>query len=199
MLGIKKHVLEPTNSLVITANLKPSESRDAMIDALLLLKTPIRQSPQVVVRVDKAPVFKSLTHRTSNQLEDNGIKLELGDDENKNSNCVVDKVIQELELEIKKICPHELPISHGLLAKSVTVLNNRIRNQGLSASQVHFSRDNNSGKNLVLDDEYLREDKVAKKTQMNKKKENTLDNVENDQPSPQPGDIVYIKPSGNKC
>ena len=73
-----------------TATLIPSESRDAMIDALLLLTTPIRHSPQIVVRVDKAPVFKSLTQRTSNQLEDNGIKLELGEDANKNSNCVVD-------------------------------------------------------------------------------------------------------------
>ena len=99
-----------------------------MTEAIVQVVTPIRHAHSVIVRTDKAPALKSLADKTTGQLAENGIKLILGDDINKNSNCCVDKKIQELELELKKIVQAGSQLRTGDLSKAVTVLNSRIRN-----------------------------------------------------------------------
>lgn len=42
------------------------------------------------------------------------------------------------------------------------MLNNRVRNQGLSAAQLHFYRDTITGRNLHLNDKNLIDDKIQK-------------------------------------
>ena len=123
-----------------------------MVRGILSLVTPIRHCSSLLVRVDRAPALKSLAENTNEELESNGIYLDVGEHYNKNSNASVDKKIQELEAEIRRLCPSENKISSGLLSQAVTNLNNRVRNQGLSSSQIHFSRDTNLGQNLFLDD-----------------------------------------------
>ena len=66
-------------------------------------------------------------------------------------------VIQELEFEIKKLAPNGEQISPSQLAEATLTLNGRIRNQNLSASKFHFSRDLLQNENLPLDDETLQE------------------------------------------
>ena len=146
-----------------TVMLLMSEKREDMIEGILALTTPIRHSNKIVVRVDRAPALKSLAENKNEELSRNGIKLDLGESMNKNSNCSVDRKIQELELEIKKLCPKETPISTGLLCQAVTNLNDRVRNQGLSSSQIHFSRDTIIGENLVLDDNEIMHDKIQRR------------------------------------
>jgi hypothetical protein len=70
-----------------------------------------------------------------------GITIQIPDDaSNKNANCHIDKVIQELELELKKILPGaKLGPAH--LAKATLILNSRIWKSGLLSSEMHFSRD----------------------------------------------------------
>ena len=140
-----------------------SEKKEDTVQAILSLVTPIRHCDSVLVRVDRAPALRSLANNPDDQLSRNGIKLELGESLNKNSNCSIDKKIRELESEIVRLCPKETPITTGLLCQAVTNLNNRVRNQGLSAAQIHFSRDTIIGENLVLDDEELMEDKISKR------------------------------------
>ena len=111
-----------------------------------------------VVRVDRAPALRSLAMNNDEELTRNGIELDLGENINENCNCLIDKKIQELGLEIKKLCPKETPISTGLLCQAVTNLNDRIRNQGLSSSQIHFSREN-----MILDDDQMMEDKIQRR------------------------------------
>lgn len=167
---------------------------------LLAIVTPIRHSATVKVRVDKAPSFKSLATRNHTDLMDNNIELILADDENKNSNCVVDKIIQELEVEIRKLVLKEIPISPGTLAKAVDILNNRIRGQGLTSSQIHFSRDSITGTNLFLNDENLISSKAMKR------KENNISSAKSKAPAGKPppdlqvkkGDFVYVTGSGSK-
>ena len=53
--------------------------------------------------------------------------------------------------------------STSILSQAVTNINNRIRNQGLTSAQIHFSRDTTLGKNLPLDDNKLMENKLEKK------------------------------------
>ena len=115
------------------------------------------------MRVDSAPALKSLQKNGHGDLLENGIKLVLGDDMNKNSNCCVDKKIQELQEEIKKLQQAESKITFATLSRVVTNLNTRIRNQGLSASQIQFSRDSVTGENLNLDDKKLMTKKLEKR------------------------------------
>ena len=80
-------------------------------------------------------------------MHDNGILLELGYDCNKNSNAIVDKIIQELESEFKRIAPESEQLSPARLGHAITLLNTRIRSQGMTASELH--------KNVVLEAPFL--------------------------------------------
>ena len=183
-----------------TACILDTEQREDMVKGILSLATPIRHCATVQIRVDRAPALKSLANNPDQQLQTNGIILDLGDHLNKNSNCSVDKKIQELENEIKRLCPKETKITSGLLSQAVTNLNNRIRNQGLSASQIHFSRDTNIGTNLHLDDTKLIEDKLQKRRDNHDisaqskapgAKKHTQSNIV-------PGQIVFARNDGTK-
>ena len=93
-------------SLFTTAILIEDEKRERLEQSLVRLITPIRNASTVIARVDNAPAFKSLSKSASETLEQNKIKIELGHHANKNSNAVVDKIIQELENELIKIAPN---------------------------------------------------------------------------------------------
>ena len=174
----------------VTACLTPSENREDMIQSLLSVITPVRHSSRVQVRTDRAKALCSLADRPDPQLADNGIHLDLGDHGNKNSNAAVDKMIQELEAELRRLSPEGQKITAGILSQAVTSLNSRVRGHGYTASQVHFSRDANTGTNLAIKDEKLwrmREERKAKAAPP-------------PPPSPQlkPGRTVYLKGDGSK-
>ena len=147
----------------MTACILINEQCEEMVKGLIQTTTPIRHSPEVIVRVDSAPALKSLEKTGHRDLAENGIKLVLGDAMNKNSNCNIDKKMQELQQELRRLCPTDRKITVSTLSRAVTNLNARIRNQGLTSSQIQFSRDTVSGENLNIDDEKLRTDKSEKK------------------------------------
>ena len=183
-----------------SACLLSNEQKEEMVRGLILLITPVRHSPEITVRVDSASALKALQKSGHSDLLENGIKLVLGDDMNKNSNCCVDKKIQELEMEIKRLCQSESKITLATLSRAVTNLNSRIRNQGLTASQIHFSRDSITGENLNLNDEKLMEDKLEKRNA------NHLQSARSKAPKGKiaggddynPGDIAYVMNQGTK-
>lgn len=182
----------------ITAALIDSESREDLIKAVITTVTPIRHSARVRLRTDRATAFKSLADRPDQQLTDNGIDVELGDHGNKNSNCSVDKEIRMLEEELKKLVPEGTKITAGQLAMAVTTLNDRIRGHGLSASQVHFSRDQHTGKNLSLEDRSLQEVRETRRQHAQKQTTNKEGPQTQPQPHIQPGQIVFVKGDGSK-
>ena len=79
-----------------TACIIESEKASDLEKGIIQLTNPIRNSREVKVRVDKAKGFQSLKIK-SNELKELGISIELAEDENKNPNCSVDKIIDELE------------------------------------------------------------------------------------------------------
>ena len=107
------------------------------------------------MRIDTASGFNSLRHDTS--LQDYGIELDFGYVKNKNSNCVVDKAIQELEAEFLRIGCSNLPVSAVQLQNALDILNSRVRNRGLSAKEIIFQRDQHSQQQLCFKDEHLSE------------------------------------------
>ena len=84
-------------SSFMTAAIITSKTRADLAEAILAVVTPIKHRSRVEVRTDRAPALQSLANKPEQQLVDNGIDLVLGDHSNPNSNCSVDKVIQELE------------------------------------------------------------------------------------------------------
>ena len=174
----------------VTASFTASESRDEMVQGILNVITPVRHSSTVQVRTDRARALSSLAQHPDPQLADNGIDIVLGDHGNKNSNAAVDKAIQELESELRHLSPEGNKISTGDLSQAVTNLNNRIRGHGLTASQVHFSRDSNSGTNLAIKDEKLWQVREARKAQSTP--------PARPPPKPVPGQTVFLKSEGSK-
>ena len=83
---------------------------------------------------------------------------------------------------------------------TITNLNSRIRNQGLTASQIHFSRDTNTGENLNLDDSKLVTDKLQKRktnhpqSALSKAPKGKSVKIQDYQA----GDIAYVKNQGYK-
>ena len=76
-----------------TACFSDSEQKEDMVKGILSLVTPIRHCSSLLVRVDRAPALKSLAENTNEELESNGIYLDVGEHYNKNSNASVDKKI----------------------------------------------------------------------------------------------------------
>ena len=144
-------------SSFVTSCFVDSEKTDDLAKAIIQVTTPIRRSPNIVIRVDRAPAFVSLASSPNPLLENLGIKLELADHENKNSNCVVDKSINELEIELKKLSPDGDILLLSDLAQATFTLNNKIRKRNLSASEIHFSRDAHDHSNLNIQDVKLQQ------------------------------------------
>ena len=139
-----------------TACFIPSEQKQDLLQGLIQSTTPVRRSDVINVRTDRAPALSSLANTPPPDLIKAGITISLPDQHfNKNTNAKVDKIIQELQLEIKKHCSESRPISSAELARSVTMLNNRIRKSGFSASEVTFARDMADSTNLTITDEKL--------------------------------------------
>ena len=176
-----------------------SERAEDLGKALIQVSTPIRRSQHIIIRVDKAPGFISLASNQNHMLQQVGIELELTCDENKNANCHVDKIINELEVELKKISPDGEKIDSGVLAQATMILNNKVRKRGFSAAEIHFSRDSHDNSNLHLCDDKLLEKQQDLRTQnrnysklsFNKPSTSSKDDLVK-------GDLVYTQNSGSK-
>ena len=184
----------------VTACFTDSEKSSDLSTAIIQVITPVRHSDTVLVRVDKAPALQSLAKDPSSDLTKLGINLDIPLDDNKNSNCRVDKAIYELEIELKKLSPSGEPLTTSELAKAVTILNNLIRNRGLSSSEIHFSRDSHDHQNLHLDDDHLQSEQKTKRLQNHDSSSRSKAPGGKAQvvPSLEKGEIVYIKSHGDK-
>ena len=100
-----------------TAMIK-SEEHDQLLEGIILTVIPFKTSSLSKVRVDQAPGFKKVA-----DLADIGIVLELGDQKNKNSLALVDRKMQELQTEIKKIAPSNNTINIKILAQATATVN----------------------------------------------------------------------------
>ena len=183
-----------------TTCLSSSEKADDLAKAIIQVTTPIRRGASLLIRVDKAPGFVSLASTPDSSLSELGIKLELGDDGNKNSNCSVDRIIKELEEELKKLSPDCEKISSTELAQATMILNNKIRKRNLTASEIHFSRDAHDNSNLFLCDKQLQEQQKKLRLQNNEylMKSRNSRSAPNPQSDLSQGDVVFMDNTGSK-
>jgi hypothetical protein len=134
------------------ACLIPDETAKTVGDSLVTLcidMVPL-DGPPLVVRVDPAPCFQSLTR--SGSLDSYRITLDIGEAKNINKNPVAEKCVQELEDELVRIDPTGAPVSPVALAVAIATLNSRIRGRGLSAREMWFHRDMYTNEQLSFND-----------------------------------------------
>ena len=143
----------------VSAVFANSEKQDDLLDGIISAVTPFQSLSLAQVRVDQAPAFKAIFKKQA-ELRDLHIELELGECKNKNALALVDRKMQEIELEIKKYAPNKNRINVKILAKAVSVVNEKIRHQGLSAKEIMFSRDQYTQENLDISDEKIAEEKM---------------------------------------
>ena len=86
---------------------------------------------------------------------------DLKDQLNKNYNAVVDRAFQDIKAEIRKLATEGGKISLATLVKATISTNAKYRcKQGISAFEMHTSRSQDKGSNLLLDDDKLFSDQI---------------------------------------
>lgn len=180
------------------AQIIPSEDKNALRDAIIQTTSLLKTPENTVVRADGAPALQSLVG--DKILTNHGITLEIGRSKNRNKNPIADKAIRELEDELKRQCPSGKAITATELALVIATLNSRIRNRALSAREILFQRDANTGEQLKFKDCELSDEQYksrlsnhgpsAKSKSRGGKMPASLNLA--------PGDLVYLKEDGDK-
>ena len=191
-------LLRDTFSSYTITRIIPDEHKDTLKAVLLETTAELKAASGCVIRTDGALPFQSLVHDRSLHVQ--GIQLEIGRLKNRNKNPVAEKAVQELELELKRAHPEGGPISPVNLAIVTATLNNRIRNRGLTAKEIVFQRDSQSGEQLNLDDGHLAQEQHRLRVANHDSSARSQASV----PKPvskvqvQPGDLIYLKADGDK-
>ena len=183
----------------VSAVFSHSEKQEDLLDGIISAVTPFKSISLANVRVDQAPAFKAIFKKPA-ELRDLNIELELGECKNKNALALVDKKMQEIEQEIKKFAPNKNKINVKILAKAVSVVNEKIRHQGLSAKEILFSRDQYTQENLNINDEEIAEEKMNIRKQENIYSAKSKASVP-EQAKPagaSKGHLVFLKREGDK-
>ena len=185
----------------ITTMFVPNEKADCLLDSLLQLITPFKasSSANVTVRTDQAPGFKSIKLKDT-ELIKLGIKLELGHAKNKNAVALIDRKIQELESEMKKLSIVHSEVSIKLLVKATAIVNEKIRNQGFSSREIMFCRDQSSHENLQIKDDKLGDNIMEQRNLGNISSANSKAKIKAQASSANAikGNLVFLKRDGNK-
>ena len=165
------------------ACLTNSEKVEDLKHSLISLSTPVRHPGPITISTDNATGFQSLKKNDDPGLAKLQISLITADEFNKNFNAVVDKACQEIEAELRKLCPEGGKISNLDLAQATLAMNSKLRRtENVAAYEIHTSRRLQTGQNLVLHDHKLRDSQIAARRH---KTQNPVTH-----PSPKPGDTI---------
>ena len=185
ILTLKDHFSSFQDALFV-----PSEKAEDLKEGLITLSSAVRRPSEIFISVDNSPGFKSLLLTNDKDLEQLNIKLVKTEELNKNANAVIDKGCQELEEEIKRLEPEGNKISLSTLKLAVINLNSKLRRKGnISAWEINTARDQNTGNNLMLDDQNIREDQ--KKKRIDKRIHSKVEEID-------VGDTVRVKNKTDK-
>lgn len=171
------------------AKIIKSESHKDLKEGLIDLLSPIKLSGEVIVKVDNAPGFKPLLENKDQDLNKIGISLTNTDLFNINENAVIDKACYELEQELIRIEPDGRQVNNTTIQYVVQLLNKKLRRNGkISAYEIYFNRDLNTGASLNIDYQRLKNHQKTVRDSHNEKHNSSLPQ----QPicNPQPGDFV---------
>ena len=191
-------VLLDVFSSFVVGQLLHNEQHDTLQQSLIQLSANYKHPDSCIIRVDNAPGLLAI--RKDKLLQSVGIELDFGRVKYKNQNPPIDKAIQEIENELKRMASTGGQITPGTLAIAISNMNSRIRFNGLSSKEILLKRDNFTNENLDFNDKQIGDFRYTKRSQNHPHSErsksrgvppasNTIVSV---------GDIVHIKTEGSK-
>ena len=190
---MREHLTSYTDALII-----PNEQKPTLRDHLIILSSKLRSNIPITIRVDPQSSFKAL--KNDRILAEEDITLEIGHSKNVNKNAVAEKAIAELRNELVKTSPGGGPYSAKTLAKTMFILNNRIRHTGRSARELWVRRDQTSLQGLDFQDEEISNLQSSSRTSSQltsaKHKSNNAPKVV--LPTVSIGDRIFIKSDKSK-
>lgn len=172
------------------------EDKDCLRTAIIETTSDLRVSESSSIRVDGGPAFQSLVNdRTLNKL---GIVVDVGRLKNKNKNPVAEKAVREVEMELRIRHPDGESISKSDLCTVMHILNSRIRNRGLSAREIVYQRNQNTGQQLKIDDGELASAQYELRRDNHGPSAQSKGGRTYSGHQFKPGDLVYAKLDGSK-
>ena len=189
ILLIREYVSSFTDACFI-----PSESAKDLKDGVIKLMSRLRThtGPPVILRLDPAPGFEA--KEMSKGLSQLNISVEIGAPKNVNKNPVAEKSVSEFHAEVARLAPTGGPLDDVILALAISNLNSRIRQGGLSSSEVWRQRDMYTGDQLPMNDLDVIRNKAEcrQKAHLPSAKHSARGLVTEKPARTHPGDIVYI-------
>ena len=173
----------------------PDQTTDTFRKTIFKTILPWVHPGGAVVRCDGAAALASLARETETDnsiFKQFNIKLEVGRPHNINKNAVAENAIREAEKEILKYRPNQKTLTEEDLTVVAKLMNDRIRNRGVSAKEILTKRDCLTNENKVIDDKLLAREQFEKRIDSNTRAQGRRkpDGVEDDF---HVGDVVYIK------
>ena len=172
----------------------PGEKATDLEDGITRLMAKFRApcGPPVIIRTDQGKCFQSINAAKS--LSKQHITLELGEVKNVNKNPSGEKAISEFHSEVQRLVPQGGPLDEVSLSLAISNLNSRIRHGGLSASEVWYQRDMQTGEQLPIRDIEVIRAKAASRIKGHhpSAKYKARGSSESNLTSTSPGDIIYL-------
>ena len=180
------------------ASIISDERASTIQDAVIQLTTDLKSPDGAEIRVDGATAMQSLVN--DSVLIHQGLFLVVGCLKHLIKNPIAEKAVLELESEIKKAKPEGGTISPTLLAVVVNTLNSRLRNRGLSATEILFQRDNQPGSQITFSDAHMADEQYHKhlKNHPYSAKSKATKGSAATKMYVYPGDLVFLKDDGIK-
>ena len=138
----KQSILVVTDALTqhTSTTLIRSEKSDNILEGLVKTVLPFQTSSlQTQIKVYTAPCLSSLI-KNPKRIQNHNITLETGRSKNKNKVPQVDRRIQKLEDELRKLSAEEEVIMEETLARATKAVNDKIRANNFSANETLFCR-----------------------------------------------------------
>ena len=185
-------VLRETATSYTWAKIVKNETAQALESGLRSLFSQVRPpnaARPASCRLDNAPGFKTLA--LNDCLKDIGVKIDLGNAANINSNPVAEKANRELEQCIITCQPTGGRITSQVLASAVSMLNSRPRWSTMSSYELWTGRDQITGHSLLFDQKHI----IALQ---HKRRLKSHPDVPDTFPDFKPGDLVFNNEEGSK-
>ena len=178
----------------------PDQTTDTFRKVIFRTVLPWVHPVGAKIRCDGAAALSSLAKETKDPestFYKYNISLEVGRPHNVNKNAIAENAIKEAEKEILKYRPHKKALSDEDLVVVSKIMNDRIRNRGVTAKEILTRRDCVSGKPKDISDKELAESQFDKRVESNKR---ALARKPGESLPAQfnTGDVVYIKAQRSK-
>ena len=140
------------------ATVLDTEKARGLKNGFIDLSTPVRHPAPIEISTDNAIRFQSLEKNTDPDLQKLQISVSTTAKFNKNYNAVVDKACQEFKAKLRKIRPEGGKVTATDLAQAMLAMNLKLRRkEGVVAYKMHTARKLDTGQNLQLNDNSLRQ------------------------------------------